>query len=184
MLHSTDHALPHHTTMYCTSWDVMRCGVMVHEMECGVVWCGMGHYICFATSHHRILHITAAQFYATATLPVESRAICGGVMVHDVECDVMSNMQDMWCGSRCGSMWIGMWDVMCFCDTEWHMMWNMVWFKMWIGIWDVVCHVLLWYRLAHDVEYGLVQDVAQCGMGCGMFTMLLHHTLCHTAPPR
>ena len=133
---------------------------MVHEMECGVVRCGMGRYtfICFATSHHHILHITAAQFYGTATLPVESCAICGCAMVHDVECDVMSNMQDVvWCVMCfCDmewcmmwnvvwfKMWSGMWRVMCFCDTEWRMMWNMVWFKMWLNVdWDVVCHVLL-----------------------------------------
>ena len=42
----------------------------------------------------------------------------------------------------------------------------------------VVWHVLLWYGMAH-VECGVVQ----CGMGCGLFIMLLHHTLCHTARP-
>ena len=46
----------------------------------------------------------------------------------------------------------------------------------------VVWHVLLWYGMAH-VECGVVQDVVQCGMGCGLFIILLHHTLCHTARP-
>ena len=106
----------------------------------------------------------------------------------------MSNMQDVvWCVMCfCNmewcmmwnvvwfKMWSGMWHVMCFCDTEWHMMWNMVWFKLWLNVeWDVVCHVLLWYGMAHNMEYG----VARCGMGCGTFTMLLHHTLSHSAPP-
>ena len=104
-LHSTDHALPHRTTTYCTSCDVMRC-VMCHVIWNGA-WSGVWydvewdvtHYTtCFATSHNCIL--------------------------------------------QC---------VMCFCD------------------------------MAH-VECGVVQDVAQCGMGCGMFTMLLQHTLCLIAP--
>ena len=33
-LHSTDHALPHRTTTYCTSCDVMRC------VMCHVIWNG------------------------------------------------------------------------------------------------------------------------------------------------
>ena len=138
---------PHHLL------HIMRCGVMCHVIGNGAwsgMWCGVEwdvtHYTtCFAISHHRILHITAAHFYGTATLPVESCAICGGAMWQDgAQCGTWCNEQH----ARCG----------------------------------VVCHVFLWYGMAHDVECGVVQDVAWFGMGCGMFTMLLHHTLCHIVP--
>ena len=75
---------------------------MAHEMECGAVWKEMSHITQHALPHHTTSYCkSAAQFYGTATLPVESCAICGGAMWWDgAQCGTWCNEQHARCGAH------------------------------------------------------------------------------------
>ena len=131
-LHVTQYR-PRFATSHHHIWHIMWCNGIRCDVSCDMEWCmkwsvewDVTHYTtCFATSHHCILHITAAHLYGTATLPVESYAICGGARwcsgmwcnEQHARCGVscafviQNGSCGMWCGSRCGLMWNGMRDV-------------------------------------------------------------------------
>ena len=94
-------------------WSVVRC-----KMRCYTLY----NLLCHITPPHIARHSCTFLWHSH----INCRIICN-MWWCNVECDVMNNMQDMWCGMR-------------FCDMEWHMMWNVVWFKMWLNVeWDVGC---------------------------------------------
>ena len=111
-------------------------------MKWSVEWDVTNYTTCFATSYHHILHITAAQLYDTATLPVESYAICGGAMWWDgAWCGLWCNEQHATCGAQfyitatlhhvqCGAV---EWDVV-------SNMWDVVWCVF--VIWNCACGML------------------------------------------
>ena len=148
-------------------------------MKWSVEWDVTNYTTCFATSYHHILHITAAQLYDTATLPVESYAICGGAMWWDgAWCGLWCNEQHARCGAQfyitatlhhvqCGAV---EWDVV-------SNMWDVVWCVF--VIWNCACGMLCCARcvmwnvelLHHDLPHlrnGVMCHVFLMWNGCGV----------------
>ena len=181
---STHHALPHRTTTYCTPcemWCAVSCVLWYGMGMWNVVWCDVECVQCHHTmlchsapphiaQHSRTFpHCTTPHLIAqhSTSLHVTQYRPCFATSHHHI-------LHIMWCNE----MW-------CYvsCDMEWCMKWSVVrcGMRCYTSHNCILQCVMCFCDMAH-VECGVVQDVAQCGMGCGMFTMLLQHTLCLIAP--